>query len=169
MTGPSGKGLDGRTSHRCLDNTGPRRWLVVEFDPKKFKDLSLAEQLKYGTEGGYISAKLDEQAALHWHFRAAAIARGWPRLALCVHSGGKSLHGWYGPCRDEGETEAFMNYAKSLGADDSTKNRCQLIRLPGGVRKREVDIAKPISLPDGWEDEPQTVRQPVMYFEKETA
>jgi len=115
MTGSSGLGLDGRTSHRCLGNTGPRRWLVLEFD--------------HGT--------IDEQAALHWHLRAAARAAGWPPLRLCVHSGGKSLHGWFGPCPDfggEDRARELMAYAISLGADPATWNRCQLVRLPGGQR-----------------------------------
>lgn len=112
MTGPSGKGQDGRVSHRCLDNTGPRRWLVIEFD----------------------SGTIDEQAALHWHLDAAAEFMGWPRLALAVHSGGKSLHGWYGLCRDEEESRELMEYARTLGADTATWNRCQLVRLPAGLR-----------------------------------
>ena len=112
MTGPSGKGLDGRQSHRCLGNTGPRRWLVIEFD----------------------SGLIDEQAALHWHLDQAAEAMGWPRLALAVHSAGKSLHGWYGLCQDDAAAEPLMVYARTLGADTATWNRCQLVRLPGGRR-----------------------------------
>jgi hypothetical protein len=112
MTGPSGKALDGTTSHRCLGNTGPRRWLVIEFD----------------------SGTLDEQAALHWHLDQAAEAMEWPRLCLAVHSAGKSLHGWYGLIGDEAAAESLMAYARILGADTATWNRCQLVRLPGGLR-----------------------------------
>jgi hypothetical protein len=106
MTAPSGRGLVGRQSHRCLDNTGPRRWLVIEFD----------------------QGSINEQAALHWHLGAA-----WP-LVLCLHSGGKSLHGWYGPLLGEERARELMEYAVYLGADPATWNRCQLVRLPGGVR-----------------------------------
>ena len=164
MTGPSGKGLDGRTSHRCLDNTAARRWLVVEFDPEKWRNLSEAEKapfLKFANpEGEYDAQKLNEQASLHWHLRECAEALGWPRLALCVHSGGKSLHGWYGPCADEETTRALMEYAVTLGADPATFNRCQLVRLPGGRRAvKAVDY----SLPDGWEAPGDTVKQEVFY------
>lgn len=107
MTGPGGRGLDGRQSHRCLDNTGPRRWLVIEFD----------------------SGTADEQAALHWHLGGT-----WP-LVLCVHSAGKSIHGWYGPLMSEPDARACMEYAVHLGADYATWNRCQLVRLPGGSRR----------------------------------
>lgn len=127
MTGPSGRGLDGRTSHRCLDNTGPRRWLVVEFD----------------------SGTIDEQAALHWHFGEAAKSAGWPPLRLVVHSGGKSLHGWFGPCGEEAVSRELMAYAVTLGADPATWNRCQLVRLPGGFRD-SVGNTDVVSLPDDW-------------------
>lgn len=138
MTGPSGTGLDGRTSHRCLDNTAARRWLVIEFD----------------------DGSIDAQASLHWHLRECAEALDWPRLALCVHSGGKSLHGWYGPCADEDVTRALMEYAVTIGADPATFNRCQLVRLPGGRREiKAVDY----SLPDGWEAPGETVKQEVFY------
>lgn len=136
MTAPSGKGLDGRQSHRCLDNTGPRRWLVVEFD----------------------SGALDEQAALHWHLRSEAAANGWPRLVLCVHSGGKSLHGWYGPISSEETAKDLMSYAVSLGADPATWNRCQLVRLPGGRRAKVVE-------PDEWSDGAAFVRLEVFFFD----
>lgn len=122
MTGPSGKRQDGQRSHRCLDNTGPRRWLVIEFDK---------------LEDGKTPMPIDEQAALHWHFRASAEAADWPRLALVVHSGGKSLHGWYGLCGEEERSRELMAYAVSLGADAATWNRCQLVRMPGGRRKGE--------------------------------
>lgn len=112
MTGPSGLTLGGERSHRCLDNTGPRRWLVIEFD----------------------KLPIDEQAALHWHFRDWAAVTGWPRLRLCVHSGGKSLHGWYGPVTSEDRAHELMAYAVIFGADPATWNRCQLVRLPGGAR-----------------------------------
>ena len=143
MTAPGGRGLDGRRSHRCLDNTGAREWLVVEFDQ--------------GT--------LAEQAALHWHLREAAVAAGWPRLALCVFSGGKSLHGWYGRVAGaEDAARELMAYAVSLGADPATWNRCQLVRLPGGQRapKFSSDAAP---LPEGWAAPEGPVRQSVFFFD----
>jgi hypothetical protein len=74
--------------------------------------------------------KLDLCAAIHGH-----LAKLRP-LALVVHSGGKSLHGWY-PCEGESEEvmHRFMRYAVSLGADHATWTRIQLVRMPDGVRE----------------------------------
>ena len=96
-------------SVRTLDNTGPRRFLVIEFDQ--------------GT--------IDSHASVLWH-----LARLAP-LALAVHSGGKSLHGWF-TCAgaDEGTLMRFMRYAVSLGADPATWTRCQFVRMPDGLRRR---------------------------------
>ena len=108
MCSRTGRTKDGHESEHTLDNTGARRFLVVEFDD--------------GTT--------DEHAALLWHLR------GFAPLTLVVHSGGKSLHGWF---YSEGQTEAdlrrFMNYAVSLGADRATWTRCQFVRLPNGQRE----------------------------------
>jgi hypothetical protein len=145
MTGPSGLNQEGKRSHRCLGNMGPRRWLVIEFD----------------------SGTLDEQAALHWHLRNQAAAMpGWPQLALVVASGGKSLHGWYGLCGSEEVSKALMNWARVLGADTATWNRCQLVRLPEGLRRKETAEHH---LPDGWEPVPGEVRQPVWYWDPAAA
>ena len=56
-----------RCPHTRLSNTGPRRFLVIEFD----------------------SGSFDEHAALLWHLAQYA------PLVLAVHSGSKSLHGWF--------------------------------------------------------------------------
>ena len=119
MTAARGERKDGKSSARCLDNTGPRLWLVVEFD-------KLAD--------GKTSMPIDEQAALHWHFRESSAACGWPRLGIVVHSGGKSLHGWYYVAGDEDAAHELMSYAVSLGADPATWVRCQFVRMPGGMR-----------------------------------
>ena len=150
MTGPSGKGLDGRPSHRCLANTGPRQWVVIEWDrDEKGADIPI-----------------DQQAALHWYLRTCASVCGWPSLRLAVHSGGKSLHGWYGPVKDEETARELMGYAVSLGADPATWTRCQLVRLPGGRRKRKGEI-EAVSLPEGWEDtRGETVGQEVFFYER---
>jgi hypothetical protein len=104
------KGLtqDGRESERCLDNTGPRRFLVVEQDQ--------------GTH--------DQQAAILWH-----LAKFLP-LALVVHSGRRSLHGWFFVEGLPAErVEQFMDLACRLGADNALRNPCQqLVRIPDGRR-----------------------------------
>jgi hypothetical protein len=94
-------------SAHTLANTGPRRYLVVEFD------------------GG----TMDEQAALLLHLA------GKGPLVLALHSGGKSLHGWF---RAYGTSEEkllrFFKYAVSLGGDRATWTRSQFCRMPDGRR-----------------------------------
>lgn len=107
MTAQKGTTKDGKTSEHTLDNTGPRRFLVVEFD----------------------TGTADDHAALLLHLAARA------PLALAVHSAGKSLHGWF-YCADQEEelTRRFMRYAVSLGADPATWTRSQFVRMPDGTR-----------------------------------
>jgi hypothetical protein len=113
---------DGKVSLRTLENTGPRRYLVIESD--------------HGT--------VDTHAAVLWH-----LARLAP-LVLAVHSGGKSLHGWFSCAgADEDTLLRFMRYAVSLGADPATWTRCQFVRMPDGRRPR---------------DGTSPVRQSVRYF-----
>jgi len=107
MSAPTGRTKAGRTSERSLENTGVRRFLVVEFD----------------------QGAVDQQASLLLHLSDFA------PLALVVHSGGKSLHGWFVCCGEsEDKIRPFMEYAVHLGADPATWTRSQLVRLPGGLR-----------------------------------
>jgi hypothetical protein len=107
MKSSKGRTQDGRKYERCLDNTEARRFLVVEQDQ--------------GTH--------DEQAAVLCH-----LAKFLP-LALVVHSGRRSLHGWFFV---EGlpveRVEQFMDLACRLGADNALRNPCQLARIPDGTR-----------------------------------
>ena len=131
MSKPTGITMDGKTSARSLDNTGPRRFLVVEFD--------FAEHDNSGrhTDAAPVLHRLAEHgrsvsdlcASLH-----AYLANFRP-LALVLHSAGKSLHGWY-PVRDDEEDVMlrFMRFAVNLGADPATWGRAQLVRIPRGVR-----------------------------------
>lgn len=107
MSAETGQTQDGRTSPRCLGNTGPRRYLVVEQD----------------------SGTASEQAAILLHLAIKA-----PLVLVCT-SGNKSLHGWFS-CRDATETRLrkFFNYAVMLGADPATWTPCQLVRMPEGRR-----------------------------------
>ena len=98
---------DGQESAHTLGNTGPRHFLITEFD----------------------SGTPDEQVATIWHLRQFA------PLALVLSSGGKSLHAWWnaeGIAEDV--TGRFMRYAVSLGADPATWTRSQFVRLPQGWR-----------------------------------
>lgn len=94
-------------SAHTLDNTGPRRFLVVEFD----------------------TGTTDAHAALLLH-----LAKRAP-LVLAVHSGGKSLHGWFF-CTGQPEEKLrrFMEYATTIGADPATWTRSQFVRMPDGRR-----------------------------------
>ena len=107
MLRPVGLTKEGKPSPRCLDNTGPRRFLVVEFD-RGFPD---------------------DHAAILLHLAERA------PLALVVHSGGKSLHGWF-YCKDcdRESLESFSTYAVKLDADPATFTPCQFVRMPGGLR-----------------------------------
>jgi len=67
MSALTGTTKAGRESKHALDNTGPRRFLIVEFD----------------------TGTTDEHAALLIHLA------GYAPLVCAVHSGGKSLHGWF--------------------------------------------------------------------------
>ena len=107
MSGQMGQTKQGKPSYHCADNTGPRRFLVIEFD----------------------SGILDQQAALLWY-----LAQYGP-LALVVFSGNKSIHGWFF-CegQPEDEMERFFDYAHSLGACDGMWRPCQFARMPDGMR-----------------------------------
>jgi hypothetical protein len=71
----------------------------------------------------------DEHAALLLH-----LAERGP-LALAVHSGSKSLHGWFFCVgRSTQRLHDFMGYAVMLGADPATWTRSQFVRMPDGLR-----------------------------------
>ena len=95
-----------RSTH-TLDNTGTRRFLICEFDT--------------GTS--------DNHAALLLHLGTFA------PLVCVVHSGGKSLHGWFFVAGQPEEiVQKFFRYAVSLGADHMTWTRSQFVRMPDGTR-----------------------------------
>jgi hypothetical protein len=107
MTARIGQTQDAKESAHTLQMTGPRRFLVVEQD--------------CGTT--------DEQAAVLLHLAERA------PLAVAVHSGSKSIHGWfYCAVEAEAKLRRFMQYAVSLGADRATWTRSQFVRMPDGTR-----------------------------------
>ena len=108
MTARSGLTQDGKQSPHALSITGPRWFLVIEQD-----------------EGA-----IDEQVAVLLHLASHA------PLALAVHSGIKSIHGWfYCIGQPEEKLRSFMRYAVSLGADRATWTRSQFVRMPDGLRE----------------------------------
>jgi hypothetical protein len=107
MTARIGRTQEGKESAHTLETTGPRRFLVIEQD--------------CGT--------IDAQAAVLLHLAERA------PLAVAVHSGSKSIHGWF-YCTGQAEEKLrrFMQYAVSLGADRATWTRSQFVRMPDGTR-----------------------------------
>lgn len=96
-----------KQSAHTKDNTGSRRFAVVEFD----------------------HGSTDDHAALIWHLTQFA------PLTMAVHSGGKSLHGWFFvDGRSEELVYRFYRYAVAIGADRATYLKSQFVRMPEGVR-----------------------------------
>lgn len=108
MIARTGRTKAGNESEHASESIGPRQFLVVEFD----------------------QGNVDEHAALLLHLAETA------PLALVVHSGSKSLHGWF-PCKEQTEEQLhrFMSRAVSLGADPATWTRSQFVRMPDGTRE----------------------------------
>lgn len=109
MSAVEGRTKAGHVSRRCEENTGPRRYLVLERDQ--------------GTK--------DEQAALAWHLIEE---QGLP-VVMIVDSGGKSLHSWlFVEGASEQEVDTLFDYAGRLGYDPATRTKSQMVRLPDGRR-----------------------------------
>ena len=107
MSAVTGTTKDGKESKHTLANTGAQRFLICEFDT--------------GTP--------DEHAALLIHLA------GYAPLVCAVHSGNRSLHGWfYVHGQPDAKVEKFFRYAVSLGADRATWTRSQFVRMPDGTR-----------------------------------
>jgi glutathione S-transferase len=107
MTARFGRTRDGKRSAHALETTGQRRFLVIEQD----------------------SGSIDDQAAILLHLAERA------PLVIAVHSGGKSIHGWFFAAgQPEEKLRRFMSYAVSLGGDSATWTRSQFVRMPDGER-----------------------------------
>jgi hypothetical protein len=107
MIAPTGLTQEGKESAHTLSNTGARRFLVCEFD----------------------TGATDAHAALLMHLGTFA------PLVCVVHSGGKSLHGWFFVHgQPDAKVERYFRYAVSLGADRATWTRSQFVRMPDGNR-----------------------------------
>jgi hypothetical protein len=86
MTARQGLTWEGKLSAHALRNTGPRWFLIVEFDfDASYSDEEARLLDRLASEGRDVR---DLCAALLLHLAEKA------PLALAVHSGGKSLHGW---------------------------------------------------------------------------
>jgi hypothetical protein len=141
MIALSGFTKNGRKeSAHTLDNTGPRHFLVMEFDFTAIDEAGnptvWAPFIEDWKAAGISIA--DACMAL-----IMQLARSAP-LVLIVSSAGKSLHAWFRALgRDEAKLYAWMRYAVRLGACHSTWVPSQFVRLPDGVRypgKRRQEI-----------------------------
>jgi hypothetical protein len=107
MSAVEGVTREGKPSRHTLSNTGPRRFLICEFD----------------------TGAPDDHAALLLNLATFA------PLVCAAHSGGKSLHGWfYVHGQPEEKVVRFFRYAVSLGADHMTWTLSQFVRMPDGSR-----------------------------------
>ena len=108
MNAVYGKTQSGKKSMHTLENTGPRTYLVVEFD-----------------EGGF-----DDHASLLWSLNSLVTP-----LICAVMSGNKSLHGWFKvDCWSEDLLTRFFQKATAIGADPATFTKSQFVRMPDGTR-----------------------------------
>jgi hypothetical protein len=131
MTARFGLTQNGRRSARCLDNVGLRRFLVVEFDMTPKSEFWAALIQRWEKKG---ITSFDAQASLLVDLATNPGLR--VPLACVVHSANKSLQGWfYGNGYQDGRVIPFFQRAVGLGADKATWTRCQLVRLPGGLRE----------------------------------
>jgi hypothetical protein len=119
-------------SAHTLDNTGPRRFLVVECDFSLYArdgrtETKFTPLLRRQAQNGMRPADICAAVLLHLAQRAP--------LVLAFHSGGKSIHGWfYCSGQPEDKLLRFMRYGVSLGADPATWTRSQFVRIPEGKR-----------------------------------
>lgn len=125
MSEEFGVSLDGEISNRCNNNTGPERFVVIEFD-------DMEENV---------------QVSMIKH-----LSQFLP-LVLVLHSGGKSFHAWFNGCdSSEERVLAFRRHAASLGADKAVFTRCQMVRMPNQYREengnlQELHYFAPLNLP----------------------
>ena len=128
MTARLGFTQQHKISGHALSNTGPRRFLIVEFDFEASNSAEEARLLeRLAIEGRDVR---DLCAALLLHLAEKA------PLSLAVHSGQKSLHGWF-YCAGVPEEQlwGFFQYAVLLGADRANWTRSQFARMPDGLRE----------------------------------
>lgn len=105
MTKRTGITQDGKESMHCLDNCGPRRFCVCDFD----------------------EPRSSEHPSIIWHLRKLA------DLVMVLSSGGKSLHAWFSVPEDQ--EEPFWKAAIQCGADPALmRNRSSFVRIPFGTR-----------------------------------
>ena len=106
-----GTTMEGKTSARCRDNAGSLRFQVVDLDDE---------------------SDFDDQTRILWHLKE------FLPMVMALHTGGKSLHGWFYAegCPDE-RLSSFKSRAALLGADTSLYRPEQAARTPNQMRDTE--------------------------------
>ena len=125
-------------SYRCLENAGPLRYMVIEFDFTSSFQAHIDAWAKEGISPRDVQARLIEWLGLEEEIRQ------WP--FMIVDSGKKSLHSWYAihegfPLEDALE---LLTRALPYGADKHGESPCWLFRFPGGTRKSDKGQPQPI-------------------------
>jgi hypothetical protein len=132
MKAQFGRTADGRLSEHTLDGTGPRIFLVAEFDFARLTPRgkpTIWVPLLDRCEAAGLTV-LDINAALLAH-----LALDRP-LWMTVFSGSKSLQGWFPCCgvREDTLYDWFHGVAKPIGTCNSTWCKSQFVRCPDGTR-----------------------------------
>jgi hypothetical protein len=135
MLHQTGRTQGGRLSEHTLDATAARVYLPVECDFARYSNDGKPTEflaLVDGWERDGIST-LDACSAVLLHLKDSMSLP----LVLGVHSGNKSVQGWYAAFDRDEDTELwpFMREAFRIGADRVTWVRSQFVRLPGGRRQ----------------------------------
>lgn len=108
---------EGNESSHCKDNTGERKYLIVEFD----------------------NSTLDQQHSYHTFLSFSV------ELRMLVFSGNKSIHGWYDfSSLGEFEAKNFFESASLLGCDPRTWSVSQFVRIPAGRNNKTHKLQKVI-------------------------
>jgi hypothetical protein len=141
MTALTGITQRGRVSARSETNVGPRRWPVIEADPKSDNPLwapVLTEAASLGISerdlGAALLLTVEEES-------------GVPLTAV-AHSGSVSEHGWfYGAKMSYDEQERLYRIGAKWGGDPATWTINQWVRMPNGTRwKEDEDRSRPATL-----------------------
>jgi hypothetical protein len=141
MTALTGITQQGRESARSETNVGPRRWIVIEADPKPDNALWTPVLIEAASLG--ISER-DLGAAL---LLSVSEEAGVPLTAV-VHSASVSEHGWfYAGNMSYDQQERLYRIGAKWGGDPATWTINQWVRMPNGTRWKEDDErARPASV-----------------------
>jgi hypothetical protein len=112
MSKETGLTTDGKVSQRCIDTTGPRQFVVSEFDISEDGDWA---PYVHDCRNRGITI-IDANIALIIELTT----RGLPclPLGLMVHSGGKSMHAWC-PCSELTDEQLRPFMAGPLGSEQT--------------------------------------------------